>query len=493
MAPKNLDQGQPNATDLAQRSVYGSFDARVHSEPTIEPDMTVMILLRRLDGQFIRAFLKPSSTDAVSYRSAQHLTTESLVFVSGSTVATHDHHHQLDNGDTAAPEVASFRVAKLTVRSRARAVLPEHPRLHGAPGEVLPPAGAAGGELLRERLDNRLLDARVAATAAIFKLSSGVHELAVEHLAARGFFHVPTPALVAYEFPGEEDDLFSVPYFGRTARLAPTGEVHLGMALSADLERVYDFHSVFRREPGSDGRHLTEFTMLELVFSLQRDWTEILDTASDLIVSLVQSLQKRDKYLELTRTAQRLYPSAGKFKLGLDQHGKLIRLTFKEAKEILRASLGQQSNDDDDEDFTREEEAALGRFLASDESHIGHPTDVFVVTHFPRHLRPCNIYPSEDGDNTSQSFDVILRGQEIITGCRLLHSHEELRSAFTTRVPPIDPDSAEWRPYVLAHEIGMPPWGGFGMGINRLVQGFWGLDDIRETVLFPRDATRLTP
>ncbi|KAK0725120.1 hypothetical protein B0H67DRAFT_121522 [Lasiosphaeris hirsuta] len=468
MAPENLDQGQPNVpslagtgiptTDLAQRGVYDSFDARVHSEPAIEPDMTVMVLLRRLDGQFIRAFLEPSSTDASSYRSAQHLRAESLVYVSGSTMANQN--HQSDSGGTAASEVTSFRVAELRVRSHAKAVLPKHPRLHGAPGEVPPPAGSVGGELLHERLDNRLLDARVTATAAIFKLSSGVHELAVEYLAAHGFCHVPTPALVAYEFPGEEDDLFSVSYFGKTARLAPTGEVHLGMALSADLGRVYDFHTVFRREPGSDGRHLTEFTMLELVFSLQRDWTEILDMASDLIVSLIQSLQKYDKYLELTRTAQRLYPLAGKFKLGLDHHGKLVRLTFKEAKEILRTSLGRQSNDDDD--FTREEEAALGRFLSSNESYIGHPTDVFIVTHFPRHLRPCNIYPSEDGDNTSQSFDVILRGQEIVTGCRLLHSYEELRSAFTARVPPIDADSAEWRPYMVAHEIGMPPWGGFG-------------------------------
>lgn len=110
----------------------------------------------------------------------------------------------------------------------------------------------------------------------------------------------------------------------------------------------------------------------------------------------------------------------------------------------------------------REEEAALGRFFSSNESHLGPPTDVFIITHFPRHLRPCNIYPSKDGDLITNSFDVILRGQEIITGCQLLHSHEELRSAFATRTHPIDPDSPGWRPFVAAHEIGMPPWGGFG-------------------------------
>lgn len=55
-----------------------------------------------------------------------------------------------------------------------------------------------------------------------------------------------------------------------------------------------------------------------------------------------------------------------------------------------------------------------------------------------------------------------MRGQEIVTGCRLIHDYEELRAAFINRSPPIDPDSPEWRPYMIAHEIGMPPWGGFG-------------------------------
>ncbi|CCF44874.1 hypothetical protein CH063_14134 [Colletotrichum higginsianum] len=61
------------------------------------------------------------------------------------------------------------------------------------------------------------------------------------------------------------------------------------------------------------------------------------------------------------------------------------------------------------------------------------------------------------------------------------------------RDPPIDPDSDMWRPFVEAYEAGAPPQGGFGMGLNRFVQGFLGLADIHETVLFPRDASRLGP
>ncbi|ATY64533.1 aspartate-tRNA ligase [Cordyceps militaris] len=229
--------------------------------------------------------------------------------------------------------------------------------------------------------------------------------------------------------------------------------------------------------------------MLELVFRLKNNWTELLDFADNLLVFLIRSLQDSQKHATHLRAAKRLYPSALDFKLGLNEDGKLLRLTFREAKAILRDKIGLQSNELDD--LTREEEAALGSFLTSKESGLGHPTDIFIVTHFPRHLRPCNVYQSDE--DTSQSFDVIMKGQEIVTGCRLIHDHEELRTAFVNRSPPIDPESPEWRPYMIAHEIGMPPWGGFGLGINRLVQGLLGLSDIRETVLFPRDAARLIP
>jgi len=88
-----------------------------------------------------------------------------------------------------------------------------------------------------------------------------------------------------------------------------------------------------------------KFTMLELVFNLQNDWTEILELADNLLVSLVRSLQEREKYNALTQVAKRLYPLAGTFKLGLNKSGKLIRVTFSDAKAILRDSLGYQSND----------------------------------------------------------------------------------------------------------------------------------------------------
>lgn len=88
--------------------------------------------------------------------------------------------------------------------------------------------------------------------------------------------------------------------------------------------------------------------MLEMVFALQNDWTEVLDLAEGILIFLTRSLQEREKYMALTQVARRLYPSAGTLRLGLDTDRKCLRIKFSEAKAILRESLGLQSDDKDD-------------------------------------------------------------------------------------------------------------------------------------------------
>ncbi len=229
-----------------------TFDARVHGEILTGLNSDFSFLLRR-EGEFIQARLEQGVADEVSLQTASKLTPESLLRVLGSFSKAQS------PASNIAPinEILIFQIAKLKVLSAAVEKLPKTLALHGGPGERIPPAEQRN-QLIHDRLDNRLLDSRVAATAAIFKVFSGVHELAVQFLAKHEFRFIPTPACVAYRFPGEDDDHFMVPFFGRTAMLAPTGEIHLGMALAADLERVYDLHTVFRREHASDGRHLTE-------------------------------------------------------------------------------------------------------------------------------------------------------------------------------------------------------------------------------------------
>lgn len=84
----------------------------------------------------------------------------------------------------------------------------------------------------------------------------------------------------------------------------------------------------------------SQFKMLEVVFALQRDWTEVIDIAEGLLISVIRSIQGLEKYQRLTLTAQRLYPSARSFKLGPTENGGLLRVRFSEAKAILKNDLG---------------------------------------------------------------------------------------------------------------------------------------------------------
>ncbi|WQF89324.1 Class II Aminoacyl-tRNA synthetase/Biotinyl protein ligase (BPL) and lipoyl protein ligase (LPL) [Colletotrichum destructivum] len=430
-----------------------TFDARIHSVNVTDTTDDVQVLLRD-GGLFAFGSIKLKDADDETAEAAHSLTAESLVRVSGPVIA-----HQKTHGRDAI--TASVEINKLKIISAAKKGLAKGLVSHRAPGDGSEQRESGlNGISLNDRLDNRVLDVRVASTASIFKIFSGVHELAVEYLSGRGFHWTPTPSLINYKIPGD-DDYFSVPYFaGKDAWLTQTGEVHLGMALSADLDRIYDVHPVFRRERNVSTRHLTEFISLEVAFIVKHDWEEILELTESTILFIIHNLQERQKYKSELDVARRLYPSAGGFRLGLDAKGRLIRITFKEAKRILREKIGRQT--DDQEDFSREEEAALGHYFAGDDSGLGPATDLFVITHYPRHLRPYNFFPAAGDESATNSFDIIMRGQEACTGLQLIHAHAELRRAMLARDPPIDPDSDMWRPFVEAYEAGAPPQGGFG-------------------------------
>lgn len=94
----------------------------------------------------------------------------------------------------------------------------------------------------------------------------------------------------------------------------------------------------------------TQFISLEVAFIVKHDWEEILELTESTILFIIHNLQERQKYKSELDVARRLYPSAGGFRLGLDAKGRLIRITFKEAKRILRETIGRQT--DDQEDFS---------------------------------------------------------------------------------------------------------------------------------------------
>ncbi|KAH1876996.1 hypothetical protein KXX08_008013, partial [Aspergillus fumigatus] len=335
---------------------------------------------------------------------------------------------------------------------------------------------------LARRLDNRLLDLRNAGSGAILKLHSGMCQLIVEFLGSNGFHWIHSPRIISHTVAGDKE-YFHLPYFGGDAWLAQNAQYQNQMVLSTDMERVFDIGPAFRAEVKSrtSGRHLTEFTLLGTAMVLEENYYEVMDLMDSMIVFVLKGLQERKKYRDLIEIVQNHYPTAQDFRIGLDEQGKIPRISFKEAKRMLRDELGFKTEDTDD--LSEEEEAALGRHFR-ESPYLGQ-TDIFTIDQYPAFCRPFNTHPSPDAPGFTNSWDTIVRGREICSGSQRIHKYEAVCKAMASRN--MDPDGKEWEHYVGAFKSGMPPHGGLGLGVNRLLQGFLGLDDVRETTFFPRD------
>ncbi|KAE8161313.1 aspartate-tRNA ligase [Aspergillus tamarii] len=454
-----------------------SFDARVNS--VFQPEHPELMHLElRVQHKVLQAVIRRSAVAKETWDTAQRVAVESIVRVTGHVLQPNSDNNEI-NGNTTN---TTIHISDLDVIAWASPNLPSS-SCHRK--TMLSHVG------IEERLTNRILDVRFAASGALFKLHSGMCQLVVEFLCSQGFHWIHTPRIITATVPGD-NEYFHLPYFGKDAWLAQSSQHHKQMALSMDMQRVFEIGPVFRAEVKSSTsmRHLTEFTVLDIAMAFEDDYQEVVDLIESMLVFVFKELQGRKQYRQLIALVQEMYPGVRPFRVGSDEHGKFPRITFLEAKRILREEIGVDS--DDSKNFTVQEEAALGQHFRE-----VHPTntDVFTITQYPASLRQFNSQAHPDAPGFSNTWDIIVGGREICSGSQRIHSYQELCEAMRAGVcgPPLDPEAEQWQPYLAAFKAGMPPHGGCGLGLNRLLQSFLGLDDVRETTLFPRDVNRLRP
>ena len=138
----------------------------------------------------------------------------------------------------------------------------------------------------------------------------------------------------------------------------------------------------------------------------------------------------------------------------------------------------------DEPDLSPEHERAIGAWAKKE-----HGSDFVFVTGYPMAKRPFYTHPDPERPGSSCSFDLLFRGTELVTGGQRLHRVEEYRAALEARGMRAEPLAA----YLDAFAYGMPPHGGFAIGLERLVMQLLGLPNIRLAALFPRDIARLSP
>lgn len=135
----------------------------------------------------------------------------------------------------------------------------------------------------------------------------------------------------------------------------------------------------------------------------------------------------------------------------------------------------------DEPDLAPAHERALGEWALRE-----HGSEFVYVTGYPMRKRPFYTHPSAD-PRYSNGFDLLFRGLEIVTGGQRLHRYDDYVKA-------LEGESLEpYRGYLDGFRYGMPPHGGWAIGLERLVARLVGAANVREVTAFPRDLQRLAP
>ncbi|HLB66941.1 MAG TPA: aspartate--tRNA(Asn) ligase [Thermoplasmata archaeon] len=318
------------------------------------------------------------------------------------------------------------------------------------------------------RLDNRSIDLRKPAVRAIFLVRSALLAGLRDALGRHGFIEVQTPKLAGAGAEGGAT-LFETEYFGRKAFLSQSPQLYKQMLMATGFDRVYEIAPAFRAEPSDTVRHLTEFVSFDgevAWIDNQEDFLRILESLLADGFEFVRN-QARDalNILDVDLRIPRL---------------PLPRVSYVEALDILREH-GKRVRDGHDLDT--EAEKVLGRAMAEK----GH--ELFFLTEYPTAIKPFYVMANQDNPEYSWSFDLEYGGDEMASGGQREHRSAVLIENLKARR--LDPADFEF--YLSPFRYGMPPHGGWGLGIDRLVQKVVNLPNIREAVLFPRDRSRLVP
>ncbi len=305
---------------------------------------------------------------------------------------------------------------------------------------------------------------------AFFRMASAAMEGFRATLRAHSFTEIQTPKIVGAATEGGAN-VFKLDYFGRPAYLSQSPQLYKQIMVGV-FERVFEVGPAFRAEPHDTPRHINAFTSLDVEQGFIGDHRDVMATLTTALGGIMGAVAECLSPAELTLTGARLpeVPAA------------IPSLHFSEALELLSGMLGEDLRGEPD--LAPAHERLLGEWARE-----RHGSDFLFVTGYPTAQRAFYTAPDPARPFYSNAFDLIFRGVELVSGGQRLHRHADYLEVLAARG--MSPDS--FSGYLQAFKHGMPPHGGFAIGLERLIMRLCELPNIREVTLFPRDLTRLTP
>ena len=312
------------------------------------------------------------------------------------------------------------------------------------------------------RLNTRALDMRNQKTASIFKIRHHVLASLRKTLSEKKFIEITTPKIIGSATEGGAN-LFSLDYFGKQAYLAQSPQLYKEQ-MTIGLERVFEIASFYRAEKSHTGRHLSEFTSVDIEAAFM-NYTDVMNVLEDLVVDTFKYVSENCKK-ELEIIGNKTITSDHPFE----------KITYSQALDELKEKDVKLEFGDD--------------LLDSHLRILGenHPSFYFL-TDWPIKLKPFYITEKQDNVELSESFDLQYGYLELSSGGGRLHNPEKIKA----RLKEQNLDPSKFSEHLQAFDWGMPPHAGWGLGLERLLTIILGIDNVREVILYPRDPERLKP
>lgn len=335
----------------------------------------------------------------------------------------------------------------------------------------LPDSPIAEDTSIDKRLDWRFIDFRRPELNLMMQVQTTIEQAWREHWLANDFVEIHSPKLMAS--PSESHaELFKLEYFEGYAYLAQSPQFYKQMAMSAGLNRVFEIGPVFRADPSFTSRHATEFVSIDMEMSWIDSHEDVMSFQEELMVKAITAVkQKHGERIKELYEIDIEIPST-----------PFPRIPLAEAHEIIEKRGYKVPRTDGDLD--PEGERQISQYAKEE---LGH--EFVFLTDYPKHIRPFYHMRHEDNDALTKSYDLIWKGTEITTGAQREHRIEVLQAQAKDKG--LDPEGLEF--YMDFFRYGVPPHGGFGMGLTRVVMLMLELPNIREASFLFRGPNRLQP
>ena len=310
---------------------------------------------------------------------------------------------------------------------------------------------------LPTQLDHAALALRHPVRRQALRVAAAAAEGFRTALSEQRFVEIQTPKIVASATESGAN-VFRLDYFGRDGYLAQSPQFYKQLMVGV-FERVFEVGPVFRAEPSDTARHLAQYTSLDAEMGFVADHRDVMAALTRTLAVMTATIAAR------TRLETPKVPA------------EIPAVHFTEALRIAGAPA-------DEPDLAPAHERALGEWALRE-----HGSEFVFVTGYPMRKRPFYTHPDPADPRYSNGFDLLFRGLEIVTGGQRLHRYADYVAALATTGEPLEP----YRGYLDGFRYGMPPHGGWAIGLERFVARLLGVANVREVTAFPRDLNRITP